>query len=349
MKLSKQENFIKQGYLWKTDQSVFLKQPTGITNLTVEKFFPLSQHEIQNVSYDSKHIYIFSARQIRVLDHLLETIEILETNIKNMYSVQMLDSTNSCVIYAENGDIVNQHIMLGGITIKTLCNTFGRVLSIDYRVSFDKNVLSEPTYFRISDLLDEYTYWDYHIQDRLKVVTPFTIWSNQLFFQVHDFEVRESEMRFISLDLKTGEELMNVELKTLYHQFDSETGILYGLRGENWSYKEKELEVIDLNTGTIETKEVISKESFYGINPKNTTLAGNSLYFVDSRKDYGEITISYPRFGCIDLKTNSVIYAYEPTETMGADFAKPIVNEGKIYLRSSADKFFIFEEDNSFE
>lgn len=107
-------------------------------------------------------------------------------------------------------------------------------------------------------------------------------------------------------------------------------------------------QVIDLVKQTFISGKIETGYNFENVNVhwQQQFLHQNKLYFTDNVHSYGD-DLRPIKFGCFDIETKRVDFLQEVPELLTGQFAQVIYHEDKLYLRTSGNELFIYEDEIS--
>ncbi|MFY7827950.1 MAG: hypothetical protein ACOVQ4_12535 [Flectobacillus sp.] len=318
--------------LWIFKEDIIFKRNNVYTNLESQtiKFV-----HYKRISYSDKYIFVVINSNIDIYN--LKFQKITTFQVENPVGIAFFDGFSNYIIRCGKEEekylFYHQNILL-----KEENNVIGILLNRRFRLHFT-DPFSAPTYFRCSNLLDTETYWDYDCGEG-KEAGKFYVWNDNLVFTKGNHE----GTNLVVIELITGRVLWEIPILYGAFSFDSERGLLVSfwcskLSGNNY-------QIIDLQHKSIEngTPDFSVLLENVALNWQMQYLHENKLYFVDNVYSIHGEPSHAPRFGRFDIKTKRIDFLQEVPEASGCQFEQVFYHNSKLYLRSSANQLFIFED-----
>ncbi|MFC0182115.1 hypothetical protein SAMN04515674_101123 [Pseudarcicella hirudinis] len=220
-------------------------------------------------------------------------------------------------------------------------NIAGNLLNCKYRLHFT-DPFSPPKYFRCSDLLDEQTYWEYDCGEGIETTNLWTVRGEYLVFCTHKSDFFAGKL--VKINLQTGDIKWEVDIPNTFLLYNEEQGLLTSFWASN--VNGKNYLIIDIDKEQISIGEPITMNNLENVNTfgQSQYLYGSKLYFTDNVHSYGD-ELRPIKFGCFNIESKQVEFLQELPQAAGGQFAQVIYHTSKLYLRTSANELFVFEDD----
>lgn len=320
--------------------------------LVGNKPFYLSNKQIVSPNINKK-VHVWAIGNILKSDNVIASIfdkkiEIYNTDLIeiNIVENQNINLESGLTLFDENNFVVHNFTMSDtllffehGKLSQEKNGFWGSILNRNFILNYQEGTFNNPRYFRCSNLLDTETYWDYDCGEG-KEAGKFYVWNDNLVFTKGNHE----GTNLVVIELITGRVLWEIPILYGAFSFDSERGLLVSfwcskLSGNNY-------QIIDLQHKSIEngTPDFSVLLENVALNWQMQYLYENKLYFVDNVYSIHGEPSRAPRFGRFDIKTKRIDFLQEVPEASGCQFEQVFYHDSKLYLRSSANQLFIFED-----
>lgn len=304
------------------------------TNISIEANHVTTYH-------DNNFIYTSSKDKIRIYSPSL--LEMSEFYVKNSVGVDKIFSLESLIISTYESEQRKSIFIKEGLIIKEINSFFGKILNERFRLNFSEGVFVKPSSFRVSDLLDNKTYWEYKCSADKKATNLWIVRGDYLIFFENKFGTYVGNIN--KIHLTTGQIKWSTEIANINLHYNENLGLLVSF----WANNElgKNYQIIDIDNETIETGYPNTDYELLNVNTLGETqyLAERKLYFIDSTNAYGK-DLPIVKFGRFDLDTKKIDFLQEVPEANGIGFLQVIYHEFKLYLRSYDNKLYIFEHES---
>ena len=318
--------------LWSFKRNIILKK--GKVYSSLKKRFANLDH-YKRVYYSGEYIFAIINKNIEILNLDFQNIATLQ--VDDPVGISFLDGLSNYVIRCGKNE--EEYLFYyNNIFVKRENNIIGRLLNGKFRLHF-KDAFASPTYFRCSDLLDTITYWEYDCGEEY-VASRFYVWNSKLVFS----KSKGTDVRLVLIDLPTGK--IDWEVKIIYGAFffDDQSGVLasvWGSRKEGGKYQ-----IIHLQKQLVEIGEIEEFNMEYvRVNWETQFLTRDKYYFTETVYTTANEKPSPVKFGCFDIETKKIDFLQEVPEAAGSQFTQVICHEEKLYLRTSGNELFVFEEE----
>lgn len=218
----------------------------------------------------------------------------------------------------------------------------GKVLNKKYRLNLKKEEqFSYPTYFRLSNILDTKTYFEFKCEKGYELLKTFYIWNDSLIFMYY----KETELILEQRVLETGKTIWKTHIQSGRFCFDKKSGIMASIWGKSGMYDDStdQYQIVNLNSQTVEVGSPIKDFEFTQVESHmGTFLYENKLYFSDNPFSYSGKEPNAPLVGCFNIETKKIDFIQKIPEMAGSTIAEIIYND-KLFVRSSNGDLIVYE------
>lgn len=222
----------------------------------------------------------------------------------------------------------------------------GIFLSSQLRINFIYDERYNPTYIRLSNLLNTETYSEYNCEQKEEIAGEIIEYNEKLIFYTREKEkeLYDSKFWINVLDIKTGKTNYKILVEHYGACFDSEKGQFVSIQGTNQNNEIiKRYEIVDVNNGTIDSETLSFYEDMFAVGTAVQYINNNKLYFVDNVYSYKEQKRKSPKIGCFDVTTKQITFFEELKEAEGFSLNQIINNENTVYVKTDNNELFVLE------
>lgn len=314
---------------WKLGNNILLKKNNEIINLGNFSKLNIDKDCIR-CFYSNNYIYVIKFSSIKIFNE--------HFNLINDISIEEVEGIT---IFDENNYIIRKEEGLDDFYLIYQNNSFEKKELLFYGGYYDNKYRIENIKFddvrvgfRLSNILDTNTYFEFQCDEGYELHTDFYIWKDSLIFMYY----KDTELILEQKELPTGKTLWKIPIEDGTFCFDKERGIMASIWGKSGMYDDStdQYQTINLNTQTIEIGSPAKDFKFAQVESHmGTYLHGDKLYFSDNPFSYAGKEPNAPSVGCFDIKTKKVDFIQEIPEMAGSSIADIIYNNKKLYVRSS--------------
>lgn len=319
--------------IWKVGYELMFVSGSNLTNVQGVK---LHFKENSNFFYSDKFLYSVKSNEILVFNNSFDFQR--KIKIKDPVNISFYETIDNYLIrHGKNENLYS--LFLNDNLIKEEENIIGVFLNSKFRLHF-KFRFKPISYFRCSDLQDEHTYWEYDCGDGY-VTNRFYMWKGKLVFS----KSKDTDVQLVLIDLPTGKIDWKVKIANgafFFHEKNAVLVSVWGSKREGGQYQIIHLDKQLVVTGRLED---FSME-YVRVNWETQFLANNKYYFTETVYTTGNQTPRPIKFGCFDIETKTIDFLQEVPQAEGGQFAQVLYHDNKLYLRTSANELFIFEEES---
>ncbi|MDR2992407.1 MAG: hypothetical protein LBV11_00985 [Bacillus cereus] len=335
--------------LFKVDHSIIIimKEDDGDY---CQKSYNLNNNKLLKTSYlrdYGSYLYDFAQDKLKIYD----------SEFNHLYDIQKEDAkySNTSIGYMDANIVVisqsiwnNQDKLVSYYTVyenqKPIASEeyCGKFLNMDYRLNFKYEEKYNPTYFRLSDLLDKHTYFEYECEKGEESDGRFILYKDKLIFYTREKEKESYDTLFWVnvLDINTGNQLYKMEVEHYCANFDYQKGKFVSIEGicQNNSTI-KRYEIVDINSGVVERENFHYEGFMFAVGTTVQYLDQNKLYFADNIKFEGQSKT--PKIGCFNIDRKEILFMEDLKEAEVHRIDQIISNKGRIYARTNTNDLFI--------
>ena len=299
--------------------------------------------------------YVYDMRTDKFLVYDAEFNHLFDLNKKGINagnsSLLYIDDT-TLILYQSvwnNDDTITSYLTYyENFKEKSTVEFCGKVLNNEYRLNLkNEEKYSNPTYFRVSNILDIHTYFEYQCKESEEVFGDFIFYKDRLVFYTKEKlkETYNSDFWINVLDIKSGTELFKVKVENIRACFDYEKGIFVAIKGINQNNEIiKRYEIVDVNNGFIDNGDFEYDGYMFAVGTAVQHLNEDKLYFADNVYSYEEQKRKAPKIGCFDIKTKQILFFEEVEDAEGKSLNQLIANDGIIYAKTNDNELYVLQQ-----
>jgi hypothetical protein len=222
----------------------------------------------------------------------------------------------------------------------------GRFLNNQFRINFIYEERYNPTYIRLSNLLDTETYFEYNCEQGEEITGEIIKYKEKLIFYTREREKQLYDSKFWInvLDIKTGKTIYKILVENYGACFDYGKGQFVSILGTNQNNKIiKKYEIVDVNNGTVDRDDFNFHQEMFAVGTAVQHTNNNKLYFVDNVYSYIEQKRKSPKIGCFDVTTKQITFFEELKEAEGFSINQIISKDNMTYVKTDNNELFVLE------
>jgi len=336
MKIIDEIHNINNG-IWNINGNVVVNKERSLINLGTKKVLKYDE-EIKRCFYSNDYLFLLKDDGISILDENLNLLNRIDKN--NAVGISIFDQENYA-IWFENEDEEEYFDLYSNAELIGKGNFFyGKFLSKNYCYRFRKR--KDLQHFRLTDLLDNKTYFEYQCEEGYELASEFYIWQDTLVFKYFNEDNSILEQR----DIKTGKIIWKTNIQGSRFIFDEKRGLLASIWGKSGMYADSkdQYQIINLNTQTVEIGSPLKDFNFTQVESHmETFLYDSKLYFSDNPFSYAGEEPNPIYVGCFDIESKKVDFIQAIPEMAGSQVAQIIRNGEKLYVRSSNGDLIVYD------
>ncbi|KUJ60595.1 hypothetical protein AR687_17645 [Flavobacteriaceae bacterium CRH] len=249
-------------------------------------------------------------------------------------------------IWDDNDNLVSHYTYYKNLNKKEEGLYCGKFLDDEFRINFIYEQKYNPLYFRISNLLDTKTYFEYECEPNEEISGDIIKYKEKLIFYSKEKEkvLYDAKFWINVLDIKTGKTIYKILIEHYGAFFDNENGHFISIQSTNQNNNIiKKYEIVDVNKGTIEKGNFDFDQEMFAVGTSVQYINNNKLYFVDNIYSYIEEKRKSPKIGCFDVITKQITFFQELKEAEGYYVNQIISTKNKLYLKFDNNELFVLD------
>lgn len=212
---------------WLLNSQVVIQEGQRLLNYDSNKEL-IYGNEVKRSFYSNNYIFLIKEKEILIVDGKLNIKS--ELNIKNAEGISVFDDKNYAVWFEnEDGDEYFD-LYFDNTFIGRGDSFYGKFLDRHYCYRLKKR--RELDSFRLTNLLDTQTYFEFQCDEGYELHTDFYIWKDSLIFMYY----KDTELILEQKELPTGKTLWKTPIKDGTFCFDNERGIMANIWGKSGMY-----------------------------------------------------------------------------------------------------------------
>ncbi|MGE8344126.1 MAG: hypothetical protein ACN6OI_24100 [Flavobacterium sp.] len=323
--------------IWDISNNVIINKDRSLVNLSTKKVLPYDEN-IKRCFYSNNFLFLLRDKDISILDENLNLLKQINQNAA--VGISVFDKDNYAVWFENEEDDEYFDLYVNAELVGKGDFFYGKFLNKHY--SYRLKGRKDFQYFRLTDLLDTKTYFEFKCELGYELVSDFYMWQETLVFMYF----KDSDLKLEQRDIKTGSVIWKTDIKDSSFVFDNTRGLMVSIWGNSSRNPESEdyYQIIDIEKQTVEIG--IPQKNFDFINVEShmgSALYKNKLYFSENPFSYANEEPKPVYVGCFDIETKIVDFLQAIPEMAGSQIAQIVCNDEKLYVRSSNGDLIVYE------